>query len=405
MKFRHILNEENVSVKLNRFEMRSLGYMCEEQLSPKNIDDLYNFIKENLYLKNEEEIVKLIKLYSHLFSSEDVESGVCNNIKDTIDLPNDNYDIEPLILSQFLGVDPFLFEEVDHGGDGYLPEYRSILDDIYYSVGNYRVSRMAARQRIRDIIESEGYSYFNNDDLLEDYIEVDDRSARYDAEERAKNDALDYEEEELREMVYVADEYESLSDDREYEKEERKLKISEYKIVKFKLEKLEKEKKIIEREIETLGYSLDYDYDDDDGYNEMYDIDIGEMSDSLNELDTIIYENLSYLNQLESEIGSIEKNIEETSKLMRNFEGEELVELVIESLSEDYLTEYTNDPMSYIESSGLSIEEAEAEGMITIDEEDVITGFINREGVDCILGGCYGYTLYFKGESYNIFRV
>lgn len=405
MKFSHILNEENVSVKLNRFEMRSLGYMCEEQLSPKNIDDLYNFIKENLYLKNEEEIVKLIKIYSHLFSSEDVESGVCDKIKDTIDLPNDNYDIEPLILSQFLGVDPFLFEEVDHGGDGYLPEYRSILDDTHYSVGNYRVSRMAARQRIRDIIESEGYSYFNNDDLLEDYIEVDDRSARYDAEERAKNDALYYEEEELREMVYVADEYESLSDDREYEKEERKLKISEYKIVKFKLEKLEKEKKIIEREIETLGYSLDYDYDDDDGYNEMYDIDIGEMSDSLNELDTIIYENLSYLNQLESEIGSIEKNIEETSKLMRNFEGEELVELVIESLSEDYLTEYTNDPMSYIESSGLSIEEAEAEGMITIDEEDVITGFINREGVDCILGGCDGYTLYFKGESYNIFRV
>ena len=404
MKFRDILNEENVTVKLNRFEMRSLGYMCEEQLNPKNIDNLYNFIKENLFLKNEEEIVKLIKIYSHLFSSEDVESGVCDKIKDTIVLPNDNYDIEPLILSEFLGVDPFLFEIVDYGSNGYLPEYRSILDDTHYSVGSYRHSRLAARQRIRDIIESEGYSYFN-DYFLEEYIEVDDISAKYNAEERAKNDTLHYEEEELREMVYVADEYESLSDHREYEKEERKLKISEYKIVKFKLEKLEKEKKIIEREIETLGYSLDYDYDDDDGYNEMYDIDIREMSDSLNELDTIIYENLSYLNQLEGEIGSIEKNIEETSKLMRNFEGEELNELAIESLSEDYLTEYTNNPISYIESSGLSIEEAEGEGMITIYEEDVITGFINREGFHFILGEGDGYTLDFKGELYNIFRV
>jgi hypothetical protein len=405
MKFRHILNEENVTVKLTRFEMRSLGYMCEEQLNPKkNIVNLYNFLKNILYLKNEEEIVKLIKLYSHLFSSEDVESGVCDKIKDTIVLPNDNYDIEPLILSEFLGVDPFLFEIYDYGADGFLPEYRSILDGTHYSVGSYRHSRLAAKQRIRDIIESEGYSYFN-DYFLEEYIEVDDRSARYDAEERAKNDTLHYEEEELREMVYAADEYESLSDDREYEKEERKLKISEYKIVKFKLEKLEKEKKIIEREIETLGYSLDYDYDDDDGYNEMYDIDIGEMSDSLNELDTIIYENLSYLNQLESEIGSIEKNIEETSKLMRNFEGEELVELAIESLSEDYLTEYTNDPISYIESSSLSIEEAEGEGMITIDEEDVITGFLNREGVGSILGDGNTYRLEFKGELYNIFRV
>lgn len=405
MKFRHILNEENVTVKLTRFEMRSLGYMCEEQLNPKkNIVNLYNFLKNILYLKNEEEIVKLIKLYSHLFSSEDVESGVCDKIKDTIVLPNDNYDIEPLILSEFLGVDPFLFEISDYGADGFLPEYRSILDDTHYSVGSYRHSRLAAKQRIRDIIESEGYSYFN-DYFLEEYIEVDDRSARYDAEERAKNDTLHYEEEELREMVYAADEYESLSDDREYEKEERKLKISEYKIVKFKLEKLEKEKKIIEREIETLGYSLDYDYDDDDGYNEMYDIDIGEMTDSLNELDTIIYENLSYLNQLESEIGSIEKNIEETSKLMRNFEGEELNELAIEILSEDYLTEYTNDPISYIESSGLSIEEAEGEGMITIDEEDVITGFINREGVGSILGDGNTYRLEFKGELYSIFRV
>ena len=405
MKFRHILNEENVTVKLTRFEMRSLGYMCEEQLNPKkNIVNLYNFLKNILYLKNEEEIVKLIKLYSHLFSSEDVESGVCDKIKDTIVLPNDNYDIEPLILSEFLGVDPFLFEIYDYGADGFLPEYRSILDGTHYSVGSYRHSRLAAKQRIRDIIESEGYSYFN-DYFLEEYIEVDDRSARYDAEERAKNDTLHYEEEELREMVYAADEYESLSDDREYEKEERKLKISEYKIVKFKLEKLEKEKKIIEREIETLGYSLDYDYDDDDGYNEMYDIDIGEMTDSLNELDTIIYENLSYLNQLESEIGSIEKNIEETSKLMRNFEGEELNELAIEILSEDYLTEYTNDPISYIESSSLSIEEAEGEGMITIDEEDVITGFLNREGVGSILGDGNTYRLEFKGELYNIFRV
>ena len=121
MKFRHILNEENVTVKLTRFEMKSLGYMCEEQLSPDDINGVYNFLKNILYLKNEEEIVKLIKLYSHLFSSEDVESGVCNKIKDTIVLPNDNYDIEPLILSEFLGVDPFLFEISDYGADGFYP--------------------------------------------------------------------------------------------------------------------------------------------------------------------------------------------------------------------------------------------------------------------------------------------
>jgi hypothetical protein len=221
MKLRKILNEENVTVKLTRFEMRSLGYMCEEQLKPDNINKVYDFLKNILYLKNEEEIVKIIKLYRHLFSSGDVESGVCDKIKDTIDLPNDNYDTESLVLSQFLEIDPFLLEKVAYGTDGYLPEYRSLLDEEDFLVGDHRQSRLAAKQRVHDIIETEGYSFFN-DYFLEEYVEIDYRVARYDAEERAKDDTLHYEEEVLREMIYVDDEYESLSDDREYEKEERK---------------------------------------------------------------------------------------------------------------------------------------------------------------------------------------
>jgi hypothetical protein len=138
----------------------------------------------------------------------------------------------------------------------------------------------------------------------------------------------------------------------------------------------------------------------------MYDIDIDEMTDSLNELDTIIYENLSYVNQLESEIGVIEKSIEDINKSMSKLEGEELLDLAIENLSENYIQDYSDDPMSYIESSGYTIEEAENEGMITIDEEHVVTDYLNREGMGGILSSYNGdiSEIKFKGETYYIFR-
>ena len=404
LKLSQILNEEVESVKLNRFEKRTLLYMCQEKVNPINIRDVYEFLEEQLFMKNEEEIVKIIKLYKHNFSYENVESGECEKIGESIDLPkNEDYDEEKIVLGIYLDIDPYLIETLTH--HTILDEYENLIDGDEYLVGTYQQAVDAAKQRIWGIIDTEGYSY-SDEDWLSYYVEIDDQSAKYNAEERAKDDTLHYDEEQLREMIYVDDEYESLSDDREYEKEERKEKISEYKIIKFKLEKLEKEKKIIEREIETLGYSLDYDYDDDGDYNEMYDIDIGEMSDSLNELDTIIYENLSYVNQLESEIGVIEKSIEDINKSMSKLEGEELIDLAIENLSENYMQDYSDDPMSYIESSGYTIEEAENEGMITIDEEHVVTDYLNREGMGGILSSYNGdiSEIKFKGETYYIFR-
>ena len=91
---------------------------------------------------------------------------------------------------------------------------------------------------------------------------------------------------------------------------------------------------------------------------------------------------------------------------MSKLEGEELLDLAIENLSENYIQDYSDDPMSYIESSGYTIEEAENEGMITIDEEHVVTDYLNREGMGGILSSYNGdiSEIKFKGETYYIFR-
>ncbi len=404
IKLSQILNEEVESVKLNRFEKRTLLYMCQEKINPINILPIYEFLVEKLFMKNEEEIVKIIKLYKNNFSYENVKIGECEKIGETIDLPkNEDYDEAKIVLGMFLSVNPYLID-ANNTNDTYLGTYLNLLDDDEYLVGTYQEARNMAKQRIWDIIDQQGYSYFD-EDWLYYYVEVDHQSAKYDAEERAKDDALHYDDEELRGMIYVSDEYDGLIGDREYEEEELKEKITEYKIVNFKLEKLYKEKKIIEREIETLGFSLDY--DDEDGYNEMYNIDISEMTNTLHKLETVIFEYLSYNEQAETEISKLEEDIKKSTKEISKYEGEELQEMVIEELSEMYLQDYLDSPMEYIESSGLSISEAESEGMISIDEDTLINDHILDDGLASVLATYDGIsnTQILNGIRYHIYRT
>ena len=413
LKLRKILNEEVEPIKVTRFDRSALVHMCEEKVNPLNIKVVYDFLVKMLYLKNDEEIVKIIKLYKRNFSFENYKNGECELIVDNIKLPKEeDYDEEKIALAQWLEINPYFLEIVGHPSDGYLAEYRDLIDGQDYRIGTYRDSVSAAKQWVRDTIDSEGYEYFDQI-WLESHIEINQEQAEYDAEERAKDDVLHYSDEELRDMIYVTNEYEDLIDDREYEAEELKEKVGEYKIVKFKIEKLEKEKKIIEREIETLGFSLDYDNDDDDGYSEMYNVDISEMTDTLHELETVIFEHLSYVEQIESEIRELEEIIKESNEMIFKYEGEPLKEMAVVSLSEEYLQDYSDDPIAYIESAGFSIAEAELEGLISIDEDGVVSEYLAGESLGDILARYDGVEnpITFKdpingeGFEYNIYRT
>ncbi len=407
LKLRKILNEEVESIKVTRFENDALYYMCREKVNPMNVDDVYDFLEKQLYLKNEGEIVKIIRLYKHNFSYESIISGECEKIKINGDLPKilETYE-EKEVLSNWLGVNPYFLEVVRHPKDTYLIEFRNSIDGEDYQVGTHRQSVLAAKQWVLDIIDSEGYSWFD-EDWLSYHIEIDEESAKYNAEQQATDDTLHNSEEELRDKINVQDEYEGLVEDREYEEIELKEKITHYKIYKFKLEKLYKEKKIIEREIETLGVSLDYDYDDDGGYSEMYNVDISEMSDTLHELETVIYEYLSYIEQIEIEINEIEESINESNEEISKYEGEPLIEMAVEWLSEDYLQQYSNEPERYVTESGITIEEAISEGLVLIDETDLVNAYINDSDISSILATYDGNQNYYKlnGIEYYIYRT
>ena len=145
----------------------------------------------------------------------------------------------------------------------------------------------------------------------------------------------------------------------------------------------------------------------------MYNVDISEMTDTLHELETVIFEHLSYIEQIESEIHELEEIIKESNEMIFKYEGEPLKEMAVVSLSEEYLQDYSDDPIAYIESAGFSIAESELEGLISIDEDGVVSEYIAGESLGNILATYDGEEnpITFKdpingeGFEYNIYRT
>jgi hypothetical protein len=404
LKLIKILNESKEPVKVNRFIEKSLYYMCQEEVNPTYINTVYIFLKNELYLKDEKEIAKIAKLYHYNFSLEDINENGCVEKEEGFTVPEENYDDDKhLALAEYLSIDPFFISlNFSPQFDGYLPKYESKISSDDYLIGNHRESFAAAKQRIHDIIEDKGYEYWD-EYWMREYIETDHDTALYNAEERAIEEQFNNEEDDMRIDLDVDDEYNGLREDRDSEVKELIEKRTEIKNIKFKLEKLYKEKKIIEREIETLGFSLDY--EDDDEYFDSYGIDISEMTDNLNELGGIIYEYLSYTDDTEKEINELEKSISDIDEEILKLEGESLSDKWIEFKTEMYLQDYTDDPLDYIDWGGFTIEEAELEGLIHVDEESLISDAMG-EGMGEYLARHDGATneIYFNGTKYYIFR-
>jgi len=399
LKLSQILSEGK-SVNVSRFIKKSLFYMCQEKVNPTNPGGVYRFLKNQLFLKDEKEITMITKLYCHNFKLN-VHLNNCELSGDLI-LPVEVGHSEHLALSHHLEIDPYFIKLIQEGIPNYLAQYWNTLEDESYFIGTYIESKNATKQKVRHIIQTEGYEYWD-EDFITYYIEVDHDNALYNAENDAIESQGNYDEDEMRTDLWIDDEYDDLIEEWLYEEEELKEKIGEHKIVKFKLEKLDKEKKIIEREIETLGFSLDYD-EDEDGYSEMYNIDISEMTNTLHELETVIYELLSYNEGIEREIVDLEETIKKSNEEIKEYEGDKLVDRWIDHRKEMTLQDYIDDPLNYINDSGFTISEAEEEGLIDIDVESLITDSISDMGSH--LGGHDNQTYWteFNGEKYYIFR-
>ena len=81
--------------------------------------------------------------------------------------------------------------------------------------------------------------------------------------------------------------------------------------------------------------------------------------------------------------------------------------MAVEWLSEDYLQQYSNEPERYVTESGITIEEAISEGLVLIDETDLVNAYINDSDISSILATYDGNQNYYKlnGIEYYIYRT
>jgi hypothetical protein len=129
------------------------------------------------------------------------------------------------------------------------------------------------------------------------------------------------------------------------------------------------------------------------------------MTNTLNELETTIYEHNYYIDDTELEIGKIKQNIDDILDEMSEFEGVKLLERWMENFIETVVQEYSDNPMDYVHDSGMYVEEAELEGLIEVDEGSLINDYIYDLGnVFSDYDGVQNITL-FNGINYYIFRT
>jgi len=291
MKFNNILKEEKEgkTIPLTNMDRKLLNLLQKEKIDPKKIGDILLFLNDVLVITDEDLIVRLTKLYHFnwkpgMFECDAIREDDCiedfsDMKKGIISLGEEPYPPTIKALSQNLDIDPIFIEENWAGSIGrtetWLPEY-SILQPLKFYKGqgrSYMESRMyavargsdqaydAAYSRVREDWEENGASWFS-EQFIEPFTEVSYEWVANEAEGRAHDDAANAgDEEDMREELGVTTDYNSYMDDMGFVKEDIVKTLTQIQEAEFKRDEIEKEKILLEKEIETLGGDIEYDDD------------------------------------------------------------------------------------------------------------------------------------------------
>ena len=141
----------------------------------------------------------------------------------------------------------------------------------------------AAYTRVREDWEENGIEWFS-ESFVEPFTEVSYEWIENEAERRAHDDAAEVaDEEDMRERLGVTSDYNSYMDDMGFVKEDIVKILTQIQEAEFKRDEIEKEKILLEKEIETLGGDIEYD-DDNPNYTE-FSGEIERLQTKLNQIE------------------------------------------------------------------------------------------------------------------------
>jgi len=408
MKFNNILKEEKKgkTITLTNMDRKLLNLLQKQKVDPKNLDHIILFLNDVLALNDEELIVRLTKLYHFnwkpgMFECDGIREDECiedfsEMKKGIISGADENYPPKIIALSKNLGIDPLFIEENWEGSikedDTWLPEYSIINPLIRITSGKpYVDTKMyvvaegsdqaydAAYSRVREDWEENGASWFS-EQFIEPYTEVSYEWIENEAETRAIDDSANVgDEEDMREEIGVSSDYNSYMDDMKFTKEDIVKVLTQIQEAEFKRDEIEKEKILLEKEIERLGGDIEY--DDENPNHTEFSGEIERLQTKLNQMDGWFEETKTIIELLYQDHSNLQLDIEEIKETLSNYEGEKLLDDFVSNRTEFWRDEIESDPIDYLNTHlDMSLGDAIDDGYITVDEDELIQGAIAADG-------------------------
>lgn len=392
-------------------DLRILNHLRKNSITDE-WEPLYVYLVNN-FNTDPEDIQKIILFYSDK-ENKNIDFKDVNDIH-TPNIDYSSYDTKRLAFAEFIDVEPVFVEPFDTYLSN-LTSFKVLIPSIGYSikyvyyVGDVYAVHREAEMKIREKIDEEGWDYFS-DSFLVDYVEINQQYLDYNVTEIA---AEEYEsgisnskfnsesKENLLKNIDKYDEYQDLKYTFDELTETKKEIDKTFLGLDNNINKLEKEKKIIEIEIERLGDITDYG-DDEDSYSTEFVDELEDLENKLNKIENRLEEVEYEYNQYHKDYDSLVDELEDVIEDLSEYEGEKFKKMYLSIRKEKLKEDYSYDIEGYIDELSLTMGEAIADYVLKIGDVDyLIDEAIKRDGPEYFIGDLTKDVFIYNGEEYYI---
>ena len=392
-------------------DLRILNHLRKNSVTDE-WEPLYEYLVNN-FNTDPEDTQKIILIYSDK-ENKNIDFKDVNDIH-TPNIDYSSYDTKRLAFAEFIDVDP-VFVKPFQTFPSNLTSFKVFIPSIGYGtryvyyVGDIYAVHREAEIKIREKVDEEGWDYFSNSYLI-DYVEINQHVLDYNVTEIARNEyeygisksKFDVElKENLLKNIDKYDEYQDLKYTFDELTETKKEIDKTFLGLDNNINKLEKEKKIIEIEIERLGDITDYG-DDEDSYSTEFDGELEDLENKLNKIENRLEEAEYEYSQYYKDYDSLVDELEDVTEDLTEYEGVNFEKLYMSIRKEKLKENYSYDIENYVDELTLTMGEAIADNVLKIGDVDyLIDEAIKRDGPEYFIGDLSKDVFIYNGEEYYI---
>ena len=391
-------------------DLRILNHLRKNSVTDE-WEPLYNYLINN-FNTAPEDTQKIILIYSDV-KNENIDFKNVNDIH----IPNidySSYDEKRLAFAEFINVDP-VFVKPFATYLSNLSSFKVLIPSISHStryvyyIGDFYAVHNESVMKIHEKLDEEGWDFFSHSFLI-DYVEINRQYLDYNVTEIAKEE---YEreigsskfnvesKENLLKNIDKYDEYEDLKYTFDELTETKKEIDKTFLGLDNDINKLEKEKRIIEIEIERLSDISDYG-DDEDSYSTEFEGELEDLENKLNKIENRLEEAEYEYNQHYKDYDSLVDELEDVTEDLSKYEGDNFEKLYMTIRKEKLKEDYSYDIEGYVDELGLTLGEAISDNILIVDEEYIISEAIEKDGPEYFIGDLTKDSFIYNGEEYYV---